>query len=203
MSYEEVLLLHRVGGGVKVEALAAVVSRMFIKYWIYVCGTMFFFVSFEGKIVLYKVIYMVMFLSCVALYQVRPRRRRRCRRGSSELTAPLSLQLNYERWRALLRGFWVAVVVYSMLVLILIYTFQFPSSPHTWSYYSGLSTHRWARDPPQSKPRPPPSFTVSTCHVSQGWRTLDWRSSRFLSSSQRSSSLPPSCWYLSQSRLLL
>lgn len=70
VSYEEVLLLHRVGGGVKMEALAAVVSRMFVKYWIYVCGTMFFFVSFEGKIVLYKVIYMVMFLCCVALYQV-------------------------------------------------------------------------------------------------------------------------------------
>uniref|UniRef100_A0A3Q1EK08 Piezo-type mechanosensitive ion channel component 2-like n=1 Tax=Acanthochromis polyacanthus TaxID=80966 RepID=A0A3Q1EK08_9TELE len=101
------------------EALVAVVTRMFIKYWIYVCGTMFFFVSFEGKIVLYKVIYMVMFLCCVALYQ-----------------------LNYERWRNLLRGFWVAVVVYSMLVLILVYTFQFPSSPYTWSYYTGLSTHR-------------------------------------------------------------
>lgn len=66
--YEEVLLLHR--GGVKMEALVAVVTRMFVKYWIYVCGTMFFFVSFEGKIVLYKVIYMVMFLCCVALYQV-------------------------------------------------------------------------------------------------------------------------------------
>lgn len=52
------------------EALVAVVTRMFVKYWIYVCGTMFFFVSFEGKIVLYKVIYMVMFLCCVALYQV-------------------------------------------------------------------------------------------------------------------------------------
>ncbi|XP_049912684.1 piezo-type mechanosensitive ion channel component 2-like [Epinephelus moara] len=118
VSYEEVLLLQR-GGGVQMEALVAVVTRMFVKYWIYVCGTMFFFVSFEGKIVLYKVIYMVMFLCCVALYQ-----------------------LNYERWRSLLRGFWVAVVVYSMLVLILIYTFQFPSSPHTWSYYTGLSTHR-------------------------------------------------------------
>lgn len=70
MSYEEVLLLHRVGGGVKMEALGAVVSRMFVKYWIYVCGTMFFFVSFEGKVVLYKVVYMVMFLCCVALYQV-------------------------------------------------------------------------------------------------------------------------------------
>lgn len=75
MSYEEVLLLHRVGGGVKMEALAAVVRRMFVKYWIYICGTMFFFVSFEGKIVLYKVIYMVMFLCCVALYQVGPRTR--------------------------------------------------------------------------------------------------------------------------------
>nr|XP_043885784.1 piezo-type mechanosensitive ion channel component 2 isoform X3 [Solea senegalensis] len=120
VSYEEVLLMGGgSGGGVQMEALVAVVTRMFIKYWIYVCGTMFFFVSFEGKIVLYKVIYMVMFLCCVALYQ-----------------------LNYERWRALLRGFWVAVVVYSMLVLILVYTFQFPSSPHTWSYYTGLSTHR-------------------------------------------------------------
>ncbi|GAA6215849.1 piezo-type mechanosensitive ion channel component 2-like, partial [Lates japonicus] len=106
VSYKEVLLLGGGGGGVQMEALVAVVTRMFVKYWIYVCGTMFFFVSFEGKIVLYKVIYMVMFLCCVALYQ-----------------------LNYERWRALLRGFWVAVVVYSMLVLILVYTFQFPSSP--------------------------------------------------------------------------
>lgn len=67
--YEEVLLLQGVGG-IKMEALAAVVRRMFVKYWIYICGTMFFFVSFEGKIVLYKVIYMVMFLCCVALYQV-------------------------------------------------------------------------------------------------------------------------------------
>ncbi|XP_074549296.1 piezo-type mechanosensitive ion channel component 2 [Halichoeres trimaculatus] len=121
VSYEEVLFLHQGGGGggVKMEALVAVVTRMFVKYWIYVCGTMFFFVSFEGKMVLYKVIYMVMFLCCVALYQ-----------------------LNYERWRAWLRGFWVAVVVYSMMVLILVYTFQFPSSPHLWSYYTGLSTHR-------------------------------------------------------------
>ncbi|XP_077481058.1 piezo-type mechanosensitive ion channel component 2-like [Stigmatopora argus] len=116
ISYREVLQMK---GGVRTDALAAAVTRMFVKYWIYVCGTMFFFVSFEGKIVAYKVIYMVMFLCCVALYQ-----------------------LNYEKWRALLRGFWVAVVVYSMSVLFLIYTFQFPSSLHTWSYYTGLSTRR-------------------------------------------------------------
>lgn len=70
VSYEEVMLLSGREGGVQMEALVAVVTRMFVKYWIYVCGTMFFFVSFEGKIVLYKVIYMVLFLCCVALYQV-------------------------------------------------------------------------------------------------------------------------------------
>lgn len=52
------------------EVLGNLVVAMFIKYWIYVCGGMFFFVSFEGKIVMYKIIYMVLFLFCVALYQV-------------------------------------------------------------------------------------------------------------------------------------
>lgn len=68
--------------GIQMETLVAVVTRMFVKYWIYVCGTMFFFVSFEGKIVLYKVIYMVMFLCCVALYQVRRKNRFGCLNSS-------------------------------------------------------------------------------------------------------------------------
>uniref|UniRef100_A0AAV2LED3 Piezo-type mechanosensitive ion channel component n=1 Tax=Knipowitschia caucasica TaxID=637954 RepID=A0AAV2LED3_KNICA len=116
-SCEDVFPLQTDAG--QMNVLGAVLKRMFVKYWIYVCGTMFFFVSFEGKIVLYKVIYMVMFLCCVALYQV-----------------------NYQWWRSLLRGFWLTVVVYSMMVLILVYTFQFPSAPLSWSYYSGLSIHR-------------------------------------------------------------
>ncbi|XP_068504921.1 piezo-type mechanosensitive ion channel component 2 isoform X2 [Syngnathus scovelli] len=140
--YEEVLLMK---GGVQMDALLAVLTRMFVKYWIYVCGTMFFFVSFEGKMVLYKVIYMVMFLCCVALYQVAAAYDDASCFLEKGLVTPclvLSLQLNYEKWRALLRGFWVGVVVYSMLVLFLVYTFQFPSSLHTWTYYTGLSTHR-------------------------------------------------------------
>lgn len=52
------------------KVLGNLVMAMFIKYWIYVCGGMFFFVSFEGRIVMYKIIYMMLFLFCVALYQV-------------------------------------------------------------------------------------------------------------------------------------
>ena len=53
------------------QVLGGMVMAMLVKYWVYICGGMFFFVSFEGTIVMYKIIYMVMFLSCVAVYQVK------------------------------------------------------------------------------------------------------------------------------------
>uniref|UniRef100_A0A8C9TA32 Piezo-type mechanosensitive ion channel component 2a, tandem duplicate 2 n=1 Tax=Scleropages formosus TaxID=113540 RepID=A0A8C9TA32_SCLFO len=102
-----------------VHVLGNIVMSMFAKYWIYVCGGMFFFVSFEGRIVIYKIIYMMLFLFCVALYQV-----------------------HYEWWRRILKYFWMSVVVYTMLVLILVYTFQFDSSLHVWSNMTGLSKQK-------------------------------------------------------------
>ncbi|KAJ8279582.1 hypothetical protein COCON_G00066480 [Conger conger] len=104
-------------GGEKdmVQVLGNMVMAMFVKYWIYICGGMFFFVSFEGRIVMYKIIYMMLFLFCVALYQV-----------------------HYEWWRRILKYFWMSVVVYTMLVLILVYTFQFESSVHVWSNMTGM-----------------------------------------------------------------
>ncbi|KAL2085458.1 hypothetical protein ACEWY4_018778 [Coilia grayii] len=99
------------------DVLGSTVMAMLNKYWIYICGGMFFFVSFEGRIVMYKIIYMMMFLFCVALYQV-----------------------HYEHWRRILKYFWMSVVVYTMLVLILVYTFQFDSSIHIWSNMTGMST---------------------------------------------------------------
>ncbi|XP_075386107.1 piezo-type mechanosensitive ion channel component 2 [Tenrec ecaudatus] len=98
------------------KVLGSLVEAMFIKYWIYVCGGMFFFVSFEGKIVMYKIIYMVLFLFCVALYQV-----------------------HYEWWRKILKYFWMSVVIYTMLVLIFIYTYQFEYFPGLWQNMTGLT----------------------------------------------------------------
>ncbi|XP_026056683.1 piezo-type mechanosensitive ion channel component 2-like isoform X1 [Carassius auratus] len=101
------------------DVLGRTVMAMLNKYWIYICGGMFFFVSFEGRIVMYKIIYMMMFLFCVALYQ-----------------------LHYERWRWMLKYFWMSVVVYTMLVLILVYTFQFDSSINVWSNMTGMSREK-------------------------------------------------------------
>ncbi|XP_037662098.1 piezo-type mechanosensitive ion channel component 2 isoform X2 [Choloepus didactylus] len=101
------------------KVLGNLVMAMFIKYWIYVCGGMFFFVSFEGKIVMYKIIYMVLFLFCVALYQV-----------------------HYEWWRRILKYFWMSVVIYTMLVLIFIYTYQFENFPGLWQNMTGLKKEK-------------------------------------------------------------
>ncbi|KAM4815295.1 LOW QUALITY PROTEIN: piezo-type mechanosensitive ion channel component 2-like [Thomomys bottae] len=101
------------------KVLGNLVIAMFIKYWIYVCGGMFFFLSFEGKIVMYKIIYMVLFLFCVALYQV-----------------------HYEWWRKILKYFWMSVVIYTMLVLIFIYTYQFENFPGLWQNMTGLKKEK-------------------------------------------------------------
>uniref|UniRef100_A0A8C9N3Q6 Piezo type mechanosensitive ion channel component 2 n=1 Tax=Serinus canaria TaxID=9135 RepID=A0A8C9N3Q6_SERCA len=100
------------------KVLGKLVMAMLIKYWIYVCGGMFFFVSFEGTIVMYKIIYMVLFLFLC------------------------DFQVHYEWWRKILKYFWMSVVVYTMLVLIFIYTYQFESFPGLWKNMTGLDERK-------------------------------------------------------------
>lgn len=57
---------------------------------------------------------------------------------------PALFQLHYERWRWMLKYFWMSVVVYTMLVLILVYTFQFESSINVWSNMTGMSREKYA-----------------------------------------------------------
>lgn len=195
------------------------VMAMLVKYWIYICGGMFFFVSFEGRIVMYKIIYMMLFLFCVALYQVSSIKHSErmpkvniqggslllclisvwfialwwiircvqdhCRiipfQGSTHamvifarihfsgvffswqcrikhlpklsvlileaqwvvMVAALFTQVHYEWWRRILKYFWMSVVMYTMLVLTLIYTCQFDNSINVWSNMTGMSEEKW------------------------------------------------------------
>ncbi|XP_059190060.1 piezo-type mechanosensitive ion channel component 2 [Centropristis striata] len=87
-----------------------------VKYWILFCCSMFFVVSFSGKVVVYKILYIVLFLLCVVLYQIR-----------------------YDVWRRVLKTFWAVVVGYSMVVLIAIYMYQFKSVSGLFRQIMGMS----------------------------------------------------------------
>ncbi|XP_057703388.1 piezo-type mechanosensitive ion channel component 1 isoform X1 [Corythoichthys intestinalis] len=103
------------------KLLGGIVLSFYAKYWIYVCGGMFLIVSFIGKLVGYKIIYMLLFLLCLCIYQV-----------------------YYPVWRRLLKLFWWLVVAYTMLVLIAIYTYQFEDFPDYWRNFTGLSKQQLA-----------------------------------------------------------
>ncbi|KAM4833463.1 LOW QUALITY PROTEIN: piezo-type mechanosensitive ion channel component 1 [Thomomys bottae] len=98
------------------QSLGELVTGFYAKYWIYVCAGMFVVVSFAGRLVVYKIVYMFLFLLCLSLFQV-----------------------YYSLWRKLLRVFWWLVVAYTMLVLIAVYTFQFQDFPVYWRNLTGFT----------------------------------------------------------------
>ncbi|XP_028308279.1 LOW QUALITY PROTEIN: piezo-type mechanosensitive ion channel component 2 [Gouania willdenowi] len=99
-----------------VAMLISEVKSILVKYWILFCCSMFFVISFSGKVVVYKILYIVLFLLCVVLYQVR-----------------------YDVWRRILKTFWAVVVGYSMVVLIAIYMYQFRSVSGLFRQIMGMS----------------------------------------------------------------
>ncbi|KFO77875.1 Piezo-type mechanosensitive ion channel component 1, partial [Cuculus canorus] len=98
------------------KALGVLVRDFYAKYWICVCAGMFIVVSFAGRLVVYKIVYMLLFLLCLTLFQV-----------------------YYSLWRKVLKGFWWLVVAYTMLVLIAVYTYQFEDFPMYWKNLTGLT----------------------------------------------------------------
>ncbi|KAM5263725.1 piezo-type mechanosensitive ion channel component 1 [Ctenodactylus gundi] len=98
------------------RSLGELVTGIYAKYWIYVCAGMFIVVSFAGRLVVYKIVYMFLFLLCLTLFQV-----------------------YYSLWRKLLKVFWWLVVAYTMLVLIAVYTFQFQDFPAYWRNLTGFT----------------------------------------------------------------
>ncbi|NXH86839.1 PIEZ1 protein, partial [Edolisoma coerulescens] len=101
------------------KSLGEVVKNFFAKFWICVCAGMFILVTFTGRLVVYKIIYMLLFLLCLILFQV-----------------------YYSLWRKVLKGFWWLVVAYTMLVLIANYTYQFEDFPMYWRNLTGLTDNQ-------------------------------------------------------------
>ncbi|XP_071967175.1 piezo-type mechanosensitive ion channel component 2-like [Engystomops pustulosus] len=98
------------------DMVGSLVRGTLVKYWIYFCGAMFFVISFSGKVVVYKILYIVLFLFCVSLYKI-----------------------HYDWWRRILKYFWITVVSYSMVVLIAVYVYQFKTISGFFLQILGMS----------------------------------------------------------------
>lgn len=70
------------------KVLGGMVMSSYAKYWIYVCGGMFIMVSFAGKLVGYKIVYMLLLLMCLCLYQVGWQQPSALAESHTELVAP-------------------------------------------------------------------------------------------------------------------
>nr|QZA74858.1 piezo [Platynereis dumerilii] len=101
--------------GETIKAIGTWIWLLMCKYWILVCASLFLVMAVQ-EAVIYRIIYMVLFLYFV-----------------------LTFKLLYNFWRFSIVAFWWFVIVYSMVVLCLIYTYQFDNFKDYWKNGTGLS----------------------------------------------------------------
>ncbi|TGZ63042.1 hypothetical protein CRM22_007115 [Opisthorchis felineus] len=87
-----------------------------VKYWIVVCCLSMLLISIQQPVVIFRIFYMVMLIYFMFFFQV-----------------------SYGFWRRQMIFFWWINVVYSMAILLCIYTYQFKNSPEFWQRTTGLS----------------------------------------------------------------
>jgi hypothetical protein len=51
----------------------------------------------------------------------------------------LPTQFSYTAWRKFMYGFWLLVIVYSIFILVLVYTYQFPKTADYFREYLLIS----------------------------------------------------------------
>lgn len=86
-----------------------------IKYWIFVSTGMLLLMSCQNEVVAYRIVYMVLFLYFITVFQ-----------------------FFYKFWRLSIYVFHFIVVLYSMIVLLLLYVFQFDEVYNYVKTHSGL-----------------------------------------------------------------
>ncbi|TNN19135.1 Piezo-type mechanosensitive ion channel component 2 [Schistosoma japonicum] len=89
---------------------------MCVKYWIVVCCLSMLLVSVQQPVVIFRIVYMVMLVYFMLIFQI-----------------------SYAIWRRQMLCFWWVIVVYSMAMLLCIYTYQFNESPNFWQNKLHLS----------------------------------------------------------------
>ena len=91
------------------------------RYFIIIVSGFLLFISLSGEVVGYKIVYMLFFLFSGIVFQ-----------------------LSWNVWHRILRVFWLVLVVYSILVVVLTYTYQLNSFIDYWKTITGLDKEQLA-----------------------------------------------------------
>uniref|UniRef100_A0A336KMZ9 CSON012824 protein n=1 Tax=Culicoides sonorensis TaxID=179676 RepID=A0A336KMZ9_CULSO len=101
-----------------VTKLGNIINSFLVKGWIWVVAITLFIFGISGgdNMTMFRIIYMALFLFFV-----------------------ITFQLSLDMWRKILYGFWLAVIIYSMAILILVYTYQFDRFDEHWENITHIS----------------------------------------------------------------
>ncbi|XP_065092019.1 piezo-type mechanosensitive ion channel component isoform X12 [Ochlerotatus camptorhynchus] len=93
------------------------INSFLIKFWIWVVAITLFLSGMTGhRMTGFRIVYMALFLIFV-----------------------LTFQFSFKVWRKMMYAFWLTVIVYSMAILVLVYTYQFDKFPLYWTEYLHIS----------------------------------------------------------------
>ncbi|CAH0558079.1 unnamed protein product [Brassicogethes aeneus] len=100
-------------GSKAMDVIGKHISLLLTKFWIWVVAITLFAVAITGqRMTVFRIIYMGLFLLFV-----------------------LSFQISFRIWRKIMFAFWLTVIVYSMIILVMVYTYQFDNFPKYWEEY--------------------------------------------------------------------
>ncbi|CAH1175750.1 unnamed protein product [Phaedon cochleariae] len=103
-------------GNKTLERFGRLMKRFLTKCWIWVVATTLFAVAITGqRMTGFRIVYMALFIFFI-----------------------LSFQFSFRVWRKLMFAFLLTVIIYSMIILVLIYTYQFKEFPLYWKEYIHL-----------------------------------------------------------------
>jgi hypothetical protein len=102
------------------EKIGQYLRRTLTKFWIWVVAITLFAVAITGeRMTAFRIIYMALFLFFV-----------------------LTFQISFRAWRKMMFGFWLTVIVFSMAILVMVYTYQFDNFPDYWKEYLHVPVER-------------------------------------------------------------
>ncbi|XP_060518446.1 piezo-type mechanosensitive ion channel component [Cylas formicarius] len=95
------------------DVIGVYLKKFLTKFWIWVVAITLFAVAITGqRMTGFRIVYMALFLIFI-----------------------LSFQLSFTIWRKMMFGFWLIVIIFSMMVLVMTYTYQFDNFPDYWTEY--------------------------------------------------------------------